>query len=193
MIAALFKSRLFIAVGSIAVFLLYSITVFNYGESSGATDLIMKYNKETKEKEDEILKLKNDLATARQDAISISEQLGVKYEEKLYEQEASYKRSLSDLESDNIRLRVDISERNPPRTGATAPPPPKACDDERREAYLPKDTSRLLIDQANRADRVVQKLTTCQETVKLYLELADRYNRLIMGDKNAPKRIQLDD
>lgn len=193
MLAGLFKSKLFLSVISIVIFCLYTVKVYDYGKDVGAKDLILKYTQETKEKEDEILQLKSDLAVARQDAITLNEELGAKYEEKLYEQEEAYRRSIDDLESDNIRLRVNLGKRDTPETGTPPATKTESCDDDRGEAYLPKDTSRLLIGQANRADRVVQKLTACQETVRLYLELTDRYNRLITGDKDATKRIQLDD
>jgi hypothetical protein len=187
------KSKLLLAILSISIFSLYTYLVYSNGVDSGKAELISEYNEKLKEKEDKILKLKNDLVFERQAALTLNETLGMTYEEKIDEQKENYERAISELESDVFRLRVNIGEGDPIETGTPVPAPAKACDNERPRTYLPKDTSRLLIEQASKADEVVEQLTACQQTIRLYLKLVDRYNALIGGDTNGIKPVQLDD
>jgi len=184
MIKSFLSSRLAISIITLVVLGIYTTLIYNHGASTMKDKLLLKYNQMVSEKEDAILKLKNDLAQERQAGITASELLTKQYQERINEQQEKYESAIDGLESDNFRLRVNIGEGDPIETGTAISTTPQSCDDGNRTTYLPTETSRFLIREATAANGVVEKLTACQNTVKLYLELVDKYNRSITGEVN---------
>lgn len=181
MLKSFFSSRLAISVVTILALVLYTTAVYKHGGNVMKDKLVNVYNEAVKDKEEKILKLKNDLIAERQAGITANEQLNNLYREKLDEKQKEFNAAISDLESDNFRLRVNIGEGDPIETRAVVSAAPQSCDDGNRTTYLPKETSRFLIREATSANGVVEKLTACQNTVKLYLELVSKYNESIAG------------
>lgn len=176
------KSKLLIAVISIAVFAFYTKGIWDYSSEVTETKINKLYADSLKEKNDEILNLKSKLATSRQEGITANEELNEEYERKLHDQAIDYENTIEQLDSDIIGLRVHLQNRErTPETGTTVLTDTQTCDNETDGAELPKETARFLISEAKRADDVIQQLTACQATVMLYIDIVNKHNALLEG------------
>ena len=144
----------------------YGQQQFELGEKAERAEWLERENTELVTANARIIELQAKISAREREHAADMAKASATYQENLQHEKAARDRTIADLRSGALRLRIALASRQtaPGGSSGEAGATPGRCDGETR-AELSREASEFLVGLASEADDVVHQLTACQVVV----------------------------